>query len=124
MGSRIVDVKQEETKRDLRLRIARLRRQINGRIRVAQNETRRLFSWRTYVRRFPGSSVTAALGVGLALAAGLSTRRLSRWVGMRMVRRAADHVTDRIWRELRQVWTDSTPDRGTMQTGGADDERT
>ena len=77
MVSRIVDTRQERTTRDLRLRIGRLRRRIDARIRAAENETRRLTSWRTYVKNYPVSAILGALGVGLALSAGLSARRLS-----------------------------------------------
>jgi hypothetical protein len=38
----------ERAKRDLRLRIARGRRRINGRVRALQRGGRRLISWQTY----------------------------------------------------------------------------
>ena len=109
MSSRVVDAEQERRKRDLRLRIGRLRRRIDGAIRSAESEARRLVSWRTYVRRFPGYAVTAALGVGLAAYAGLSTGRLSRWLGLRLLRRAAEGAGGRFSEELRQIWADSDP---------------
>jgi len=122
MPSRIVDARQEQAKRDLRLRIGRLRRRIDARIRGAEGETRRLLSWRTYVKRYPGSAVMAALGVGLAVSAGLSARRLSRWAGLRMIRRAADQVLGHLRRDLARIWADSTPKSAT-RTGGARDDR-
>lgn len=71
MSSPIAHAEQERTRRDLRLRIGRLRRRIDGRIHATRRKAQRLASWRTYVKRYPGSAVTAALGVGLALSAGL-----------------------------------------------------
>ena len=123
MSSRVVDAELERRKRDLRLRVGRLRRQIDGRIRLAEREARRLLSWRTYVRSYPGYAVTAALGFGLAVSAGLSSGRVSRWLGLRLLRRAADGAADRFWQELRQVWADSTPQTDAAETSGADDER-
>ena len=123
MVSRIVHAQQERTQRELRLRIGRLRRRIDGRIRATQREARRLASWRTYVQRCPGNAILAAVGVGLALSAGLSARRLSRWLGMRLIRRAADNALRQFWRELRQMWADSTPAGSASETSGADHER-
>lgn len=123
MSSRVVDAEQERRKRDLRLRIGRLRRRIDGGIRSAESEARRLVSWRTYVRRFPGYAVTAALGVGLAASAGLSTGQLSRWLGLRLLRRAAEGAGGRFSEELRQIWADSAPGSTPAESTGADDER-
>jgi hypothetical protein len=109
MPARIVDAELDRRKRALRLQIGRLRRRIDGRVRSSTAGARRLVSWRTYVRSYPGPAVLAALGTGLALSAGLSTRRLSRWLGLRLVRRAADQAGRLLWRELKQVWNDSTP---------------
>jgi len=122
MSSRVVDAERERRQRDLRLRIGRLRRRIDGRIRFAGREARRLVSWRTYVRSYPGYAVTAALGVGLAASAGLSTRRLWRWLGLRLLRRAADGAAGRFWQELKQVWADSAPRSGQAEGNGADDD--
>ncbi len=123
MSSRIVDAEQERKKRDLRLRIGRLRRQIDGRIRGTQREARRLVSWRTYVRSYPGHAVTAALGIGLAASAGLSAGRLSRWLGLRLLRRAAEGASGRFWQELRQIWADSAPHRHKAETTGVEDDQ-
>ena len=122
MSSRVVDAEQERRKRDLRLRIGRLRRRIDGRIRLAEREARRLVSWRAYVRSYPGYAVTAALGIGLAASAGLSTGRVSRWLGLRLLRRAADGAAGRFCEELRQIWADSAPQSAAAETTGADDD--
>lgn len=123
MSPRVVDPQQERNKRDLRLRIGRLRRQIDGRIRGAQREARRLVSWRSYVRTYPGYAVTAALGIGLAVSAGLSAGRMSRWLGFRLLRRAAEGAAGRFWHELGQIWADSAPQSGADQTTGADHDQ-
>ena len=123
MSSRVVDAEQERKKRDLRLQIGRLRRQIDGRIRSTEREARRLVSWQTYVRSYPGYAVTAALGFGLAVSAGLSAGRVSRWLGLRLLRRALQAATSRFYQELKQVWAESTPQTATAETSGADDDR-
>ncbi len=94
-------------KRELHLRIARLRRQIDRRARAARREGGRLLSWRTVVRRMPGNAMLAAFGIGLALAAGLSARSTARWLGLRMVRRSFREAQRWIGAELRRVWADS-----------------
>ena len=123
MPSRVVDVEQERRKRDLRLRIGRLRRRVDDRIRSTGRQARRLVSWRTYVRSHPGYAVTAALGVGLAASAGLSASRLSRWLGLRLLRRATEGAAGRFWQELGQIWADSVPKPGAAETTGTDDDQ-
>jgi hypothetical protein len=123
MSSRVVDAELERRKRDLRLRVGRLRRQIDGRIHSTEREARRLVSWRTYVRSYPGYAVTAALGAGLAASAGLSRGRVSRWLGLSLLRRGAEGAAARFWQELGQIWADSTPQTDAAETRGADDER-
>jgi len=113
----------ERSKRDLRLRIGRLRRQIDRRICRTADEAQRLVAWRTYVRRYPGHALTAALGFGLAASAGLSAGRVSRWLGLRLLRQAAQGIADRFWQDLRQIWADSTPEPGGPRAPGADDDR-
>ena len=123
MPIRVVDAEREHRKRDLRLRIGRLRRRIDRRSHRAKHEARRLTSWRTYVKRYPSNAVTAALGVGLALSAGLSARRLSRWLGMRLIRRAIAGTMTQLKRELVQVWADSAPDDHRPEADGVDHGR-
>jgi len=118
----IVDAKREQAKRDLRRRIARLRRRIDGRVRGVQRQGRRLLSWRTYVRAYPGSAATAAFGLGLALSAGLSARNLLGRMGMRLVRRATDRVGQQCWREIERIWAESAPGETAPKIEGADDE--
>ena len=126
MPSRIVDAQQERAKRELRLRIARLRLRIDRRVRRAGDDVRRLGSWRSCVQGYPGCAIVAALGAGLALSAGLSAGRISRWLGLRLIRRAADTAGRQFWQELKQLWADSTPDKpakAAAQTTGACDDR-
>ena len=99
---------QRETRR-LRLRIARLRRRIDGRVRSAERSGRKLLSWRAYVQRWPGNAVAAALGAGLAVSAGLSAGRLSRWIGLRLMRQAGGRFVEQMRKELAEVWKNSAP---------------
>ncbi len=99
----------QRRKRELRLRIGRLRRQIDRRIGNARRERQRLVSWRTVVRRMPGNAVLGAFGLGLALAAGLSARSIGRWIGLRMLRHSLRAGRNVLWNELRRAWTDSSP---------------
>jgi hypothetical protein len=104
--------------RSLRRRIARRRRQIDHRIHNARRELRRLASWRTHLKRYPGGALAAAFGVGLALSGGLGGRRLSRWIGRRMVRRAVDRAGRQFWREIERSWADAKPERDAPATEG------
>ena len=99
----------QHRKRELRLKIGRLRRQIDRRVRTAQQEGQRLLSWRTVIQRLPGNSLLAAFGVGLALAGGLSARSLARWFGLRLVRQSLRSGQRTFWSELRRIWSASSP---------------
>ena len=127
MSSRVVDAELQRSKRKLRRRIGRLRRRIDGRLRSVGSGTRRLTSWRAYVTAYPGSALTAALGTGMALSAGLSGRSILRRMGLRLAGRAADRAGRRCWEELERIWADSTPERDATDRSdspaGADDER-
>jgi hypothetical protein len=120
MPSRVIDLEQDRAKRDLRLRIGRLRRRIDGRLYASRREASRLTSWRTYVARFPGGALAAAFGVGLALAAGMSGPRLLRLAGLRLVRQGARDVGAGLWRELASIWAGSARDNQTAGTEGGD----
>lgn len=86
--------------RDIRFQIGRLRRQVDRRLNRTRREGRRLTSWRTYATTFPGSVFTTAFGAGLALALGLSGKRLFRVVGMYLVRRGMKGVGAGMKKEL------------------------
>jgi carbon monoxide dehydrogenase subunit G len=89
--------------RELRLRIARLRRRIDGRLHAVARQGRTLLSWRAVVRRHPGYSAMAAAGAGLSLAAGLRKGRLVGWLGRRLVQAAVGRLAGQFWQDLRQV---------------------
>jgi len=108
----IADPQRESAKREIRRRIGRSRRRIDGRLRAVQRRGRELLSWRAYVRRFPGYAALGAMGVGLALSAGFARRRLARWIGLKLLRRTSNHLARLFWKELRQLWADSAPQRG------------
>lgn len=91
-------------KRELRLRIGRSRRRIDRRLRAARDRVRQLASWRTFVVRYPGWAIGAALGVGLFASAGLGHRRASRWLGRSLVRHAMRGLRRQFWNELKHLW--------------------
>ncbi len=96
-------------KRRLRLRLGRTRRRIDRRARAARLRGRELLSWQTYVRRYPGNMLMGIFGLGLALAAGLGSRGLGRWLGLRLFRRALREGERRLGKELQWLWTASDP---------------
>jgi hypothetical protein len=107
MPAQISDDELLRRKRELRLRIGRSRRRIDRRLRATQDGARRLLAWRTYVVRYPGWAMAAALGAGLAASAGLRPARMSRWLGLSLVRRALGGFQQGLWAELQRLWTES-----------------
>jgi hypothetical protein len=107
----IMDADLVERKRALRLRIGRSRRRLDGRLRASRNRVGQLVSWRTYVVRYPVWAMAAALGAGMAASAGLKPARLSRSLGLSLVRRALGKVQQEVWAELRRIWTDAMSDK-------------
>jgi hypothetical protein len=99
----------ETPQRELRLRIARLRRRIDQRIRGVERETRALASWRTYVSRFPWRSFAAALGIGVAASAGLHRVRWGSRLGTSLFRHSIGRLLDGLWQEALRIWRDATP---------------
>jgi hypothetical protein len=95
--------------RELRRRIARLRRRIDGRLHAVERQGRKLLSWRTLVRRYPAYSAIAAAGAGLSLAAGLRKGRIVRWLGGRAARAAVTRLAGRLWQDMRQAWVRTAP---------------
>jgi len=110
----------ERRKRELRLRIARLRRRIDGHVRAVEQSGHRMLAWKTYVQAIPAGAVMASLGVGLVLSAGLSRRWLARWIGLRILRGGIERFGKVLWDEAAQIWKDSSPD---TRRQGADDEQ-
>lgn len=97
-------------KRLLHLRIGRSRRRIDGRLRATKDQVRQLVSWRTYVVRYPGWALAAALGAGMAASSVLRPGRIASWLGHSMVRQAFGGFQQQLWNDLRRVWTDSNPE--------------
>jgi hypothetical protein len=93
-----------ELARRLRLAIGRNRRHIDGRVREGVAEVGRLRSWTTYARWLPGSAMAGAFGLGLALSAGLAGKRMTRWLGMRLMRGAWSHLKGSLMDELVRLW--------------------
>ena len=73
-------------RREIRARIARLRRRIDGHLHRAERHGRRLLSWRTYLTRYPLYAVAAAVGVGLLVSARLKPNVAGRWIGRYVLR--------------------------------------
>ena len=96
-------------KRHLHLRIGRSRRRIDGRLRAAGDEARRLVSWRTYAVRYPGLALAAALGAGLTASSLLRPGRIARWLGRSLLHQAFGGVRQQLWKELRRTWDDTAP---------------
>jgi hypothetical protein len=94
---------------DLRLQIARLRRRTDGHAYDLGRNVNRFKSWRTYVKSFPASAVLAAAGAGLAVSAGFGKRRLARWVGLRLIKRAAGLASKTLKQELHNFWAATAP---------------
>lgn len=90
----------QKTIRDIRFRIGRLRRQIDRRMNTSRREGRRLTSLRTYAATFPGSVITTAFGAGMALALGVSGKRIFRVLGMFLMRRGMKGVGRGIKKEV------------------------
>jgi hypothetical protein len=94
-------------KRDLRLRIGRMRRRINNRLHAARREGRRLMSWRQYVVRYPSYAMLAAFSVGLAASGGLRHGRLLRRLGLKALRHATENAGQHLWQEIQRIWSQS-----------------
>ena len=124
MSRPIVDLQQQQQRRELRLRIGRLRRRIDGRIRAAGHHAQQLVSWRDCVKRYPGYAVAAAFGIGLAASAGLKLGRIRRWLTARLLQNTVEQIGRQLYNELKQLWTDSTPGTKPAKNTGADDDRT
>ncbi len=101
---RHVEIDLEASKRRLRARIGRLRRQIDGRIQALRHEAAQATSWRAHVQRHPQAAMVAALGFGLALSGGLGRSRWLRFLGRQLLRRAWRMLRGRLWQECRATW--------------------
>jgi hypothetical protein len=109
--------------RHLRLRIARLRRRIDGRLHSVERQGRKLTSWKTYARTYPGSALLVALGSGLALSAGLGKGRLTRLLGMRLFRRGAANLSNQFFAQLQRTWNDAVASPCSEESCGGDNEQ-
>jgi len=110
----------------IRTRIARLRRNLDGDAQGVRREGRRLASWRTLAKRFPGPALLSAFGVGLLLSAGLSGRRVTGWFGRRLLSQTARRVQSRLFGEIVDFCDSlfdrneqpSRPEGGAVSAGG------
>ncbi|MFZ1934789.1 MAG: hypothetical protein WCB27_22820 [Thermoguttaceae bacterium] len=95
-------------KRELRLRIGRSRRRIDGRFRATRDEARQLICWRTYVARYPLWAMAAALGAGMSASSLPRPGRVAHWLRHSLMQQAFGGFQQQIWNELRRTWTEST----------------
>lgn len=110
----------------IRTRIARLRRNLDGDAQGVRREGRRLVSWRTLAKQFPGPALLSAFGVGLLLSAGLSARRVTGWFGRRLLSQTARRVQSRLFGEVADFFDSlfarkeqpSRPEGGAGSAGG------
>lgn len=116
-------VDNQRTKRELRLRIGRLRRRIDRRVRSVRHEGSRLASWRTYAKRYPGYALLAALGAGLTASAGLGRGGWQRFLGRQLVRRMVAKAVDLGWEELKDLWAESAPEKPAAKATGGENGR-
>jgi hypothetical protein len=93
---------QLQEKRELRLKIGRMRRRIDARLRAAEVEGRKLASWRTYVMRYPGPAVLAAFGLGLSGATVFTPRGILKHLGTGILHGSADRAMNLAWQELKR----------------------
>ena len=116
-------------RRETRLRIGRLRRRIDGRVRALAEEGVRLVSWRTWVEHYAGRAVLAALGAGLALAAGLRGRARGPRQGLDAVCRWLGKGLGQVWEEVCRRRTEAASGRDASASAeagpdaGGDDAR-
>jgi hypothetical protein len=100
-----------QRKRDLRAKIGRLRRRLDGRLHSSRQHARQLLSWRTYVVRYPVWAMAAALGAGIAASTGLKPARLSRRLGFSLVRYAFAKFQQSLMAELWRLGSDLMSDK-------------
>ena len=106
-AGRVVELKVDQ---GARVNKGELLLRLDGRAWSVRRDAARLVSWKTYVRRYPGYAVLAALGLGMSASAGLARGRWARLLGMWLVRRAGDRAGQHLWQEVQRFWTESTPD--------------
>ena len=117
------DVVSQKHKRQLRLRIGRLRRRIDGRATAVGRESRRLVSWKTHVRRHPVHALLAAIGVGMLFGAASrgAGSKILRFIGRQLAFGGLGHIGVALRGELARVWEASSPREQREDPGGAND---
>ena len=100
----------EDAKRELRAQIARGRLRIERDAGSVRREAAKLRSWRTYVRRYPGASLIAALAAGFFFSAGVPNRGVSGWfvrfAAARMLAFLRQGGADELREWLSGLWSD------------------
>jgi hypothetical protein len=92
----------QQVKRELRLKIGRMRRRIDSRIRATAVEGHELVNWRTYVTRYPAAAVLAAFGLGMSGATLFRPQKMLRSLGSSILRGSADRAVNLAWQEWKR----------------------
>jgi hypothetical protein len=119
MSMRVVDIRQERAKRDLRLQIAWLRHRTAARVVAIKEESGRLWSWRSYLGQRPAAMLLGAASVGLALTGGMRGALLAR--GWQLARRTAGYALRTFVKQVRRRWLHASGRPGPMPNAGGDD---
>jgi hypothetical protein len=93
-----------QEKREIRLKIGRMRRRLDVRAQKAITEGRKLVSWRAYVGRHPAAAVATAFGLGLSGATAFSSNALLKKLGAALLRGSYDRAIRLIGQELLRRW--------------------
>jgi hypothetical protein len=93
-----------QEKREIRLKIGRMRRRLDARAQKAIAEGRTLVSWRTYAGRHPAAAIATAFGLGLSGAAVFSSNVFLKKLGAALLRGSYDRALRLIGQELLRRW--------------------
>jgi hypothetical protein len=104
LSEKIVSHDDRQEKREIRLKIGRMRRRLDARARKTMAEGRKLVSWRTYAVRHPAAAVATAFGLGLSGAAAWYSNAFLKKLGSALVRGSYDRAIRLVGRELLRRW--------------------
>ncbi len=90
-------------RRDVRARIARLRRRIDRNTGRLADRSGQLLAWRSCVARHPAQSLLAATGVGFVLATMIEKVRFPAEAGAKLYDLATGAAWMGVWRHLRKT---------------------
>ena len=118
--TRLANVDQQDSRRELRTRIARLRRRLDGRAERVIDRLILLVSWRSYVEKYPARSMLAAAGLGMALSCLAIPGRRGRRLGEKLADLATGAAWPRIWNRLHAACSARGESAGARRPGVSD----